>query len=175
MGDAAAGKLSSAAYPLIKDVDWQSSLSLTPLPGASPNQVLKAIDKALVMGASMDGARQGDRVGADQPGHGCLQRFRQDRESGRPELPFQLGEPRRCTGGLRCTLVLQGRREGGAALRAILSLFHALDVESAGAPHASNIDAIDLTSAAHSASSTHSFRSRDFFSADEFMYRFCIS
>merc|ERR1712048_1322966 len=38
--DAAAGKLSSAAYPLIKDVDWQSSLSLTPLPGASPSQVL---------------------------------------------------------------------------------------------------------------------------------------
>merc|ERR1711941_230663 len=53
--DAAAGKLSSAAYPLIKDVDWTSDLSLTPLPGASPNQVLKAIDKALVMGASMDG------------------------------------------------------------------------------------------------------------------------
>merc|ERR1711870_216735 len=54
--DAAAGKLSSAAYPLIKDVDWTSDLSLKPLPGASPNQVLKAIDKALVMGASMDGA-----------------------------------------------------------------------------------------------------------------------
>merc|ERR1719336_420614 len=53
--DAAAGKLSAAAYPLIKDVDWTSNLSLTPLPGASPNQVLKAIDKALVMGASMDG------------------------------------------------------------------------------------------------------------------------
>merc|ERR1712060_908583 len=53
--DAAAGKLSSAAYPLIKDVDWTSDLSLTPLPGASPNQVLKAIDTALVMGASMDG------------------------------------------------------------------------------------------------------------------------
>merc|ERR1711915_640056 len=53
--DAAAGKLSSAAYPLIKDVDWTSDLSLKPLPGASPNQVLKAIDKALVMGASMDG------------------------------------------------------------------------------------------------------------------------
>merc|ERR1719401_2804053 len=52
----AAGKLSSVAYPLIKDVDWQSSLSLTPLPGASPQQVLKAIDKALVMGAAMDGA-----------------------------------------------------------------------------------------------------------------------
>merc|ERR1719499_1220087 len=45
--DAAAGKLSSAAYPLIKDVDWTSDLSLKPLPGASPNQVLKAIDKAL--------------------------------------------------------------------------------------------------------------------------------
>merc|ERR1712118_495666 len=54
--DAAAGKLSSSAYPLIQDVDWTSDLSLKPLPGASPNQVLKAIDKALVMGASMDGA-----------------------------------------------------------------------------------------------------------------------
>merc|ERR1719181_1099852 len=53
--DAAAGKLSSAAYPLIKDVDWTSDLSLKPLPGVSPNQALKAIDKALVMGASMDG------------------------------------------------------------------------------------------------------------------------
>merc|ERR1712025_425964 len=53
--DAAAGKLSSAAYPLIKDVDWTSDLSLRPLPGVSPNQMLKAIDKALVMGASMDG------------------------------------------------------------------------------------------------------------------------
>merc|ERR1712066_583942 len=53
--DAAAGKLSSAAYPFIKDVDWTSDLALKPLPGTSPNQVLKAIDKALVMGASMDG------------------------------------------------------------------------------------------------------------------------
>merc|ERR1711862_1048088 len=53
--DGAAGKLSSAAYPLIKDIDWTSPLSLTPLPGVSPNQMLKAIDKALVMGASMDG------------------------------------------------------------------------------------------------------------------------
>merc|ERR1719413_187287 len=53
---AAAGKLSSAAYPLIKDVDWTSDLSLKPLPGASPQEVLKAIDKALVMGAAMDGA-----------------------------------------------------------------------------------------------------------------------
>merc|ERR1712190_217467 len=53
---AAAGKLSSAAYPLLKDVDWTSDLALKPLPGASPQQVLKAIDKALVMGAAMDGA-----------------------------------------------------------------------------------------------------------------------
>merc|ERR1712087_373019 len=41
---AAAGKLSSAAYPFLKDVDWSSDLAL------------KAIDKALVMGAAMDGA-----------------------------------------------------------------------------------------------------------------------
>merc|ERR1711948_250088 len=53
---AAAGKLSSAAYPFLKDVDWTSDLSLKPLPGASPQKVLKAIDKALVMGAAMDGA-----------------------------------------------------------------------------------------------------------------------
>merc|ERR1711879_834591 len=53
--DAAASKLSAAAYPLIKDVDWSADLALKPFPGASPNQVLKAIDKALVMGASIDG------------------------------------------------------------------------------------------------------------------------
>merc|ERR1711979_130876 len=53
---AAAGKLSSAAYPFLKDVDWSSDLALKPLPGASSQQVLKAIDKALVMGAAMDGA-----------------------------------------------------------------------------------------------------------------------
>merc|ERR1719401_631681 len=53
---AAAGKLSSAAYPLVQGVDWTSDLALKPLPGASPQQVLKAIDKALVMGAAMDGA-----------------------------------------------------------------------------------------------------------------------
>merc|ERR1712039_199669 len=53
---AAAGKLSAAAYPLVQGVDWTSDLALKPLPGASPQQVLKAIDKALVMGAAMDGA-----------------------------------------------------------------------------------------------------------------------
>merc|ERR1712226_101344 len=53
---AAAGKLSSAAYPFLKDVDWSSDLALKPLPGASAQAVLKAIDKALVMGAAMDGA-----------------------------------------------------------------------------------------------------------------------
>merc|ERR1740123_2007955 len=37
------------------DIDWTSDLSLKPLPGVSPNQALKAIDKMLVMGASMDG------------------------------------------------------------------------------------------------------------------------
>merc|ERR1712151_1068162 len=53
---AAAGKFSSAAYPFLKDVDWSSDLALKPLPGASAQAVLKAIDKALVMGAAMDGA-----------------------------------------------------------------------------------------------------------------------
>merc|ERR1712232_965252 len=33
---AAAGKLSSAAYPFMKDVDWTSDVYLKPLPGADP-------------------------------------------------------------------------------------------------------------------------------------------
>merc|ERR1712186_122620 len=70
--DAAAGKLSSAAYPLIQDVDWTSDLSLKPLPGASPNQVLKAIDKALVMGASMDGALLKDAAKAHSKAIGSV-------------------------------------------------------------------------------------------------------
>merc|ERR1719343_181426 len=53
--DAAAAKLSSASYPFIQDIDWTSDLSLTPLPGVAPIDVMKAVDKMLVMGASMDG------------------------------------------------------------------------------------------------------------------------
>jgi len=54
--DAAAGKLSSAAYPFIKDVDWTSNLFSKPIPGKSPQEVMKAVDKMIVMGAAMDGA-----------------------------------------------------------------------------------------------------------------------
>jgi len=54
--DAAAGKLAAAAYPFLKDIDWSSDLSLTsPGGAATPKAVLGAIDKALVMGAAMDG------------------------------------------------------------------------------------------------------------------------
>merc|ERR1711904_429660 len=53
--DSAATKLSSAAYPLIKDVDWTSDLFSKPIPGKSPQDVLKAVDKMIVMGAAMDG------------------------------------------------------------------------------------------------------------------------
>merc|ERR1711982_93586 len=51
----AASKLSAAAYPLIKDVDWTSDLFSKPIPGASPQAVMKAVDKMIVMGAAMDG------------------------------------------------------------------------------------------------------------------------
>merc|ERR1712061_679997 len=54
--DAAAGKLSAAAYPFIKDVDWTSDLASKPIPGATPQTVMKAVDKMIVMGAAMDGA-----------------------------------------------------------------------------------------------------------------------
>merc|ERR1712039_887615 len=54
--EAAAGKLSAAAYPFIKDVDWTSNLFSKPIPGKSPQEVMKAVDKMIVMGAAMDGA-----------------------------------------------------------------------------------------------------------------------
>merc|ERR1712157_512634 len=53
---AAAGKLSAAAYPFIKDIDWTSDLFLKPIPGADPQKVMKAVDKMIVMGSAMDGA-----------------------------------------------------------------------------------------------------------------------
>merc|ERR1712217_846941 len=53
---AAADKLSVAAYPLIKDVDWTSDLYSKPIPGADPQKVTKAIGKMITMGAAMDGA-----------------------------------------------------------------------------------------------------------------------
>merc|ERR1712061_635144 len=52
----AASKLSAAAYPFIKDVDWTSNLFSKPIPGESPQDVMKAVDKMIVMGAAMDGA-----------------------------------------------------------------------------------------------------------------------
>merc|ERR1711879_621397 len=51
----AAKKLSSAAYPFLKDIDWTSNLYTKPLPGVSANQALKAVDKAIVLGSAMDG------------------------------------------------------------------------------------------------------------------------
>jgi hypothetical protein len=51
----AAQKLSDASYPFMKSVDWNSDLFLAPLPQSTPQLALKAVDKALVMGAAMDG------------------------------------------------------------------------------------------------------------------------
>merc|ERR1712038_806882 len=51
----AAKKLSDAAYPFLKEVDWTSDLFTKPLPGTSSAQALKAVDKAIVMGSAMDG------------------------------------------------------------------------------------------------------------------------
>merc|ERR1712137_1146810 len=48
-------KLSSKSYPFIQDVDWTSDVYLKPLPGVSAKEALTAVDKMIVMGASMDG------------------------------------------------------------------------------------------------------------------------
>merc|ERR1712032_1508293 len=53
---AAADKLSAAAYPFIKDIDWTSDLYSKPIPGADPQKVTQAIGKMITMGAAMDGA-----------------------------------------------------------------------------------------------------------------------
>merc|ERR1711862_47111 len=53
IGDAAK-KLSSAAYPLLKDVDWNSGLALTKPGSASAVEFTKAIATAIDMGAAMD-------------------------------------------------------------------------------------------------------------------------
>jgi len=62
--DAAAAKLSAAAYPLIQDVDWTSDLFSKPIPGQSAQDALKAVDKMIVMGAAMDGAALQDAAKA---------------------------------------------------------------------------------------------------------------
>jgi len=49
----AAAKLSSASYPLIKEVDWNSPIFSAPLPGTSA-KALKGVEAALEMGVSMD-------------------------------------------------------------------------------------------------------------------------
>ena len=53
--DAPAAKLSAASYSVIKSAPCDSNVYLKPLLGTSPNQAMKAIGKALVMGAFMDG------------------------------------------------------------------------------------------------------------------------
>ncbi|CAE8614413.1 unnamed protein product [Polarella glacialis] len=53
--DDAARKLSDASYPFLKEIDWTSKVYGS-LPNANPVKVLAAINKALVMGASMDSA-----------------------------------------------------------------------------------------------------------------------
>merc|ERR1712018_571816 len=52
---AASSKLSAAAYPFIKDIDWTDALYSKPIPGKTPQEAMKAVDKMIVMGSKMDG------------------------------------------------------------------------------------------------------------------------
>merc|ERR1712196_437822 len=54
--EAAASKLSAAAYPFMASVDWTSDLYSKPIPGADPQKVTKAIGKMISMGSAADGA-----------------------------------------------------------------------------------------------------------------------
>jgi hypothetical protein len=53
---AAASKLADAAYPFMKGVDWTDSLWAKAPPGKDAQEVLKAVDKMILMGSKMDGA-----------------------------------------------------------------------------------------------------------------------
>merc|ERR1719262_2180672 len=60
-GDAigtAAGKLASASYPFIKDIDWLSSIYTKPLPGVSAQQSHKAIGSIDAKGVTSEGDYQ---------------------------------------------------------------------------------------------------------------------
>merc|ERR1712066_184743 len=53
IGDAAK-KLSDAAYPFMKEVNWNSYAYLVKPGSASAGDWVKAVDKAILMGAAMD-------------------------------------------------------------------------------------------------------------------------
>jgi hypothetical protein len=52
----AADELGDAAYPFMQGVDWTDDLYSKPVPGKSAQEVLRAVDKMIVMGSKMDGA-----------------------------------------------------------------------------------------------------------------------
>merc|ERR1719356_909994 len=54
--NAAAAKLGQDAYPFMQGVDWTDDLYQKPVPGKSTQQVMRAVDKMIVMGSKMDGA-----------------------------------------------------------------------------------------------------------------------
>merc|ERR1719411_1243770 len=54
--EAASSKLSAAAYPFIQGIDWADPLYSKPIPGKTPQEAIKAVDKMIVMGSKMDGA-----------------------------------------------------------------------------------------------------------------------
>merc|ERR1719235_2561719 len=52
----AASELAKAAYPFFQGVNWTDDLYQQPIPGKSAQQVMKAVDKMILMGSKMDGA-----------------------------------------------------------------------------------------------------------------------
>merc|ERR1712061_370020 len=54
--EGASSKLAAAAYPFITGIDWADPLYSKPIPGKTPQEAIKAVDKMIVMGSKMDGA-----------------------------------------------------------------------------------------------------------------------
>jgi len=53
---AAASELSKASYPFMQGVNWTDDLYTKPVPGRSPQDVMKAVQKMILMGTQMDPA-----------------------------------------------------------------------------------------------------------------------
>merc|ERR1712241_113527 len=52
----AASELGKAAYPFMQGINWMDDVYTKPVPGRSAQDVMKAVDKMIVLGAQMDAA-----------------------------------------------------------------------------------------------------------------------
>merc|ERR1712224_498472 len=88
--DSAAKKLAATSYPFLSEIDWSSPI-YSSLPGVSSKQLLSAVDKALLMGAAMDGKLLSEAVTAHHKAIGAMNAKGVTSQSAYAELLSTLG------------------------------------------------------------------------------------